>query len=190
MATGLQNLGASDGTKRGPGCPRRRFGHFFAVEKVTRVWAGEARESSFEAVCFGRNRRGSSPKGAGAFSVHFCAYKSEPGSGAGRPGKSEPRVWGRGGPMVAPRPPGDGRISPASARCAGPAGAKQKRDLQRKLPLISTPAGGQGGKATSAAPAAPPGGPAGSPRIRTPASLPPLSSASPCARSPPPPPGG
>ena len=26
-----------------------------------------------------RQKRGSSPKGAGAFSVHFCAYKSEPG---------------------------------------------------------------------------------------------------------------
>ena len=24
------------GKKRGPGCPRRRFGHFFAEEKVTR----------------------------------------------------------------------------------------------------------------------------------------------------------
>ena len=32
------------GKKRGPGCPRRRFGHFFAEEKVTRVRAGEARE--------------------------------------------------------------------------------------------------------------------------------------------------
>ena len=36
-------------------------------------------------------KRGSSPKGAGAFSVHFCAYKSEPG------------VWGRGGPNSKPR---------------------------------------------------------------------------------------
>ena len=39
---------ASDWAKRGPGCPRRRFGHFFAVEKVTRVRAGWAREPRAE----------------------------------------------------------------------------------------------------------------------------------------------
>ena len=124
---------ASDWVKRGPGCPRRRFGHFFAVEKVTRVWAGEAREPSFEAVCFGRNRRGSSPKGAGAFSVHFCAYKSEPrGPGLGKPRKAE--VWGRVGLMVAFPParrkanqPFGGRGGPGKAGAPRPPAAKLEK---------------------------------------------------------------
>lgn len=46
---------ASDWENRGPGCPRRRFGHFFAEEKVTRVRAGEARKPSPEAAGFRRN---------------------------------------------------------------------------------------------------------------------------------------
>ena len=69
-----------------------------------------------------RQKPGSSPKGAGAFSVHFCAYKSEPrGPGLGKPRKAE--VWGRGGPLAA-FPPARRRanLSP-SARYAGPAGA-------------------------------------------------------------------
>src|SRR5699024_9315392 len=99
-------------------------------------------QCSFVGVRLGKSR-GPAQRGLALFRFTFVRTKVNPGPG-------------QGGPMVAPRPPGDGRISPASARCAGPAGAKQKRDLQRKLPLISTPAGGQGGKATSAAPAAPP----------------------------------
>ena len=47
VATGYQNLGASDWANRGGlGSPQRRFGHFFAEEKVTRVRAGEARQQS------------------------------------------------------------------------------------------------------------------------------------------------
>ncbi len=47
-------LMASDWTKRGPGEPRRFFGDFLCVQKVTRVWAGEARKPQPEAACFGR----------------------------------------------------------------------------------------------------------------------------------------
>ena len=39
-------------------------------------------------------KRGSSPKGAGAFLVTFCAYKKSPGSGAGSPGSHVPK-WAR-----------------------------------------------------------------------------------------------
>ena len=47
VATGYQNLGASDWiNKGGLGSPQRRFGHFFAEEKVTRARAGEARQQS------------------------------------------------------------------------------------------------------------------------------------------------
>ena len=45
--------------------------------------------------------RGSSPKGAGAFSVHFCAYKSEPVGD-----KPPPRA--ASGPFGIPRGPGAG----------------------------------------------------------------------------------
>ena len=37
-------LQATDWIKRGPGCPRRPFGHFSGEGKVTRVRAGQARE--------------------------------------------------------------------------------------------------------------------------------------------------
>ena len=73
--------------------------------------------------------RGSSPKGAGAFSVHFCAYKSGPVGDktalrAASGSFGSPRAPGLKSAPLRSRPPGDGRISPASADCIRPAGAR------------------------------------------------------------------
>ena len=55
------NLVVSDWTKEGGlGSPRRFFGDFLCVQKVTRVRAGEARELKSEAAGFG------CPRGPGA----------------------------------------------------------------------------------------------------------------------------
>ena len=74
-------------------------------------------------------KRGSSPKGAGAFSVHFCAYKSGPVGDktalrAASGSFGSPRAPGLKSAPLRSRPPGDGRISPASADCIRPAGAR------------------------------------------------------------------
>ena len=85
---------ASDWAKWDPGCPRRRFGHFFAVEKVTRVWAGQAQEK---------------PGGAGARSPRkaLAQGRVDPASFPPARRKANQPFGGQGGPgkAGAPRPP-------------------------------------------------------------------------------------
>ena len=87
-----------------------------------------------------RQRRGSSPKGAGAFSVHFCAYKSEPqGPGPGRPRRKAPGARRQAHPPCIGWPYRPGR-------CKG----RQKRS--------PPPGRGGGGKRTGITPGCPPAG--------------------------------
>ena len=56
-----------------------------SAPRRTRCLSGTPSSSSIQTDW---TKRGSSPKGAGAFSVHFCAYKSEPAGG--KPTKAIP----------------------------------------------------------------------------------------------------
>ena len=71
-------------SSRGPSGEDRSPPHRLRESRRPRSISVAARYQS-RSVRLGK-KRGSSPKGAGAFSVHFCAYKSEPrGPGLGKP---------------------------------------------------------------------------------------------------------
>ena len=71
-------------SSRGPSGEVRSPPHRLRESRRPRSISVAARYQS-RSVRLGK-KRGSSPKGAGAFSVHFCAYKSEPrGPGLGKP---------------------------------------------------------------------------------------------------------